>query len=145
MYGFIKKTLLPFCLLLLASCSGSGDSDGFPRAAGVEDLKGHTVGCIAGSLCDLGFDDLAPGAIKRIYNNTPDLLTAFDNYKTQFLMVDSILVVGIEKNKHPMEPAYSEPSVPGDIGVAFRKTDVELAISSTNSSRQSKLTAHTRQ
>ena len=126
MYGFIKKTLLPFCLLLLASCSGSGDSAGFPRAAGAEDLKGHTVGCIAGSLSDLGFEDFAPGAIKQIYNNTPDLLAAFDNNKTQFMMLDSILIVGVDKNRHPMESAYSEPSIPGNVGVAFRKTDTSL-------------------
>lgn len=122
----IKLQLLSLCLLFLAACSGDGGDAAFPRATGPEDLKGHTVGCIAGSLSDLGFEDFAPGAIKQIYNNTPDLLAAFDNNKTQFMMLDSILIVGVDKNRHPMESAYSEPSIPGNVGVAFRKTDTSL-------------------
>lgn len=124
MNNFIKTHLL-LCLLLMASCSGQGDS-GFPRATCKDDLKGYNVGCISGSVADLHFDECAPGAIKQIYNNTPDLFAALDNGKSHFIMIDSILVVGIDKELHPMEAAYREPIFSGQIGVAFRKTDTGL-------------------
>ena len=94
--------------MLLAACSGIGDA-GYPRATGPDDLKGYNVGCIGGGVVDLNFEKCAPGAIKQIYNNPPDLLSALDNGKAQFIIVDSALIVGIDTEIHPIEAAYHEP------------------------------------
>lgn len=128
MRKFINTAFLLLCMLSLAACSENDGGADLAGVTGPEDLKGHTVSCIAGSLVDLSFDKIAPGAIKQIYNNTPDLLTALSTGKSQFMMVDSILVVGLNKNLHPLEAVYSEKSLYGDIGVAFRKSDVGLCL-----------------
>ena len=125
----IQFKLLPhilLCILVLASCSGKDKSDAFPRATGPEDLKGYAAATIAGSNIDLRFDEIAPGAIKQIYNNVSDLFVAMDSDRAQFIIIDSICVVGVDKKEHPIEVAYAEKSMSGDIGAAFRKSDTEL-------------------
>lgn len=127
MKGSISRILFPLlCLLFLAACSKSGGGADLADVKGPDDLKGHTVCCLTGSLVDLTFEQIAPGAVKQIYNNTPDLLTALSNGKSDFMLVDSILVVGLNKNLNPVEAVYSEHSISGDIGAAFRKSDVEM-------------------
>lgn len=112
-------------LSILASCSRETGSE-FKAVTGPDDLKGHTLACLAGSLCDLQFDEYARGAIKQIYNSEPDMLVALDSRKTDYLVLDSVFIVSIDKKIHPVEIAYVEPYVGGDIGAAFRKTDTEL-------------------
>lgn len=112
-------------LSLLASCSDS-NSSGTLRASGPEDLVGHTLGCLAGSLTDLQFEEYASGAIKQIYNSESDLLAAIDNGKSDFIVMDSVFVVGVDKGLHPVEIAYIEPHIGGNVGAAFRKSDTEL-------------------
>lgn len=125
---FIKKSLLLLCVIAFAGCSANDAGADLADVTGPDDLKGHTVSCLTGSLVDLSFEQIAPGAIKQIYNNTPDLLTALNSGKCQFMMVDSILVVGLNKNLHPLEAVYSEESMYGEIGVAFRKSDAALCL-----------------
>lgn len=120
-----RLSALMLGIALLTSCSGNGNTD-LPRAAGPEDLKGHSVGCLGGSICDLQFESFAPGAVKQIYNSESDLLASLDNRKADFLVMDSVFVVGIDKEEHPIEAAYSLSSLSGDVGVAFRKTDTGL-------------------
>jgi len=108
---------------LLASCSGA-PKDETPKATSSDDLVGHTVGCLTGSLCDLQFDEYASGAIKQIFNSESDMLAAIDNGKVDFIVLDSVMIIGIDKNLHPVEIAYPESRVGGDIGVAFRKNDI---------------------
>lgn len=120
-----KLPILLLCSLLLVSCSKKTET-AYPSATGPEDLKGYTVTVLAGSQCDLKFEQNAPGAKKQILNNISDLFVALDSDKAQFLMIDSVTVVGIDKQRHQIEAAYSISSIPGNIGLAFRKTDVVL-------------------
>lgn len=126
MKRIIKNAVLALsALVLLASCAASAAKE-YPRADGPEDLKGHTVSCLGGSLADLSFDEYAKGAVKQIYNSESDLFMALDNGKSDFLVMDSIFVVGLDKEAHPIEAAYSVNSLSGNVGVAFRKTDSEF-------------------
>lgn len=112
-------------LLLFVSCSGDSSSK-LARATGPDDLKGHSLACIAGSLSDLQFDGYAAGAIKQIYNSESDVIASLDNGKSDFMVMDSVFIVSIDKKIHPIEIAYVEPYIGGAIGTAFRKTDTEL-------------------
>ena len=122
----IKLQLLSLCLMLLAACSGNGGDTVLPRATGPDDLKGYNVAVLAGSYSDLEFEKIAPGAIKQIYNAEADMFAALDNDRSQFIMIDSIVTIGIDKKLHPIEAAYSEPLLSGNVGTAFRKTDAAL-------------------
>ena len=121
MMKFLK--FLALCLLLV-SCAGKENES--PKATCPEDLVGHSIACIGGSLCDLLFDDFAAGANKQIYNTESDVIAALDNRKADFMVLDSIMIVGIDKNIHPVEISYGVSGVGGNVAVAFRKDDTEL-------------------
>lgn len=121
-----KITILLFSILVMVSCSANTGRNGSHEVTKPEDLEGCTAGCIAGSLVDLNFEELCPGAIKQVYNNSVDLLTALDNGRVQFTVEDTILVLGIDPNLHPIEPLCRVPDIDGDIAAAFRKSDAAL-------------------
>ncbi|MCQ2158422.1 MAG: ABC transporter substrate-binding protein/permease [Bacteroidales bacterium] len=128
MYKKNRMASLPALMLvlcLLVSCSSKAGVEN-PKASCTEDLAGHRVGCLAGSLSDLQFDEYASNAEKMIFNTEPDLLAALDSRKVDFIVFDSIAVVGIDKSIHNIEISFSVPGIGGDIGTAFRKDDVAL-------------------
>jgi len=124
----LKRILVLFIgTVLLASCSGNKVPEVID-VTGPEGLVGHNVGVLGGSLCDIQFEEIASGANKQIYNTEPELLAAVDKGRTDFIVMDSIFIVGVDKEQHPIEVAYVEHKIGGDISVAFNKEDTELCL-----------------
>jgi len=122
----LKKVLLLFsAAALLLSCGGNEEQSAI-QATDSDGIKGHRVGVLAGSLCDIQFEDYAGGSEKQIYNGEPELLAAIDNGRVDFIVMDSIFIVGVDKEMHPIEISYVEHKIGGDVGVAFNKKDAEL-------------------
>lgn len=105
--------------VLLCSCGKGSGEEFIPQS--MDDLNGHTLACILGSIHDVVLTNTNPDINLMRMSATPDLMAAVQSGAAEFCIVDSVMLVGIDLKQRGMDIALSG-LFRGNVATAFQKT-----------------------
>lgn len=90
------------------------------EAKSMEDIVGKKVAVITGSTQELYLSRNYPDITALQYYNNSDLLTALEHNKVDCCFIDSVMLLSIQEENHPIQYLFTAGEG-GDFGVAFNK------------------------
>ncbi len=120
------KFLLPlfaFTIVLFSSCQKKETTS--QRATNVEELKGHSVAVLVGSVQDIQLSQkLDDKDILRL-NSGPEMVAAVKQGKAEYASLDEASIINEDLDSHGIEIAFRGKEIE-DVAVAFHKESTEL-------------------
>jgi len=118
--------LLSLCMVALGSCARSEkDKPTQEIATSADQIPGHKVACIRGSLQDLMLTQFEGVEVVRL-GTAAELLLALEQGTADYVMMDSLFIIGSRNEERNIFCCFTMELCSGNAGFGFRKTDVEL-------------------
>lgn len=116
------------CLVCLAFFSSCGKSDKIVYdAATMEDLKGHTVAAMTGSMQEILLSSHYPEVVIKEVNLPVDAITMVRSHQADYMLVDNISFLNVDLAADGLQYNFEDTTLGGAAGLAFPKDSVALA------------------
>ena len=117
--------------LIFISCSNSKNADDnggnpYENVHSMADLEGYKVAVIGGSFQEIYMMEHHPKAQLARFNSVTELITAVDNGVSDVFLIDGAGIIGAGLERKKMGHCFSDSTLSGNYGFAFRHDDQEL-------------------
>lgn len=127
-HSFHLFSILLLIVLCFSACSQKQDEDNRHVVTSLQELKGHKLAILTGSVQDIKISAFCNEEDLTRLSSSTELLTAVENGVAEYTLFDEIAILNVNLSERGLMVAFNDESdgCAGDAAFAFNKNNSEL-------------------